>query len=104
MKHIFVYIILSLCFFSEAFAQEITNETLNQLVRAAIDYAPRIKEQQKTVLMSDFKTKVQESVLKPQISTEASITRIDPVAKAQFAFGPAPTTLQFQPNMNYNGK
>jgi len=102
MKHIFIYIILSLCFFSEAFAQETTNETLNQLVRAAIDYAPRIKEQQKTVLMSDFKTKIQESALKPQISTEASITRIDPVAKAQFAFGPAPTTLQFQPNMNYN--
>jgi outer membrane protein len=102
MKHIFFYISLFVCFFSEAFAQETTNETLNQLVRTAIDYAPRIKEQQQTVLMGDFRTKIQESALKPQISTEASITRIDPVAKAQFAFGGTPTSLQFQPNMNYN--
>ena len=102
MKHIFFYISLFVCSFSEAYAQETTNETLNQLVRAAIDYAPRIKEQQQTVLMGDFKTKIQESALKPQISTEASITRIDPVAKAQFAFGATQTSLQFQPNMNYN--
>jgi outer membrane protein len=87
---------------TQTFAQEATNETLNQLVRTAIDYAPRIKEQQQTVLMGDFRTKIQESALKPQISTEASVTRIDPVAKAQFAFGGIPTSLQFQPNMNYN--
>ncbi len=102
MKHIFFYITFFICLCSEAFAQETTNETLNQLVRTAIDYAPRIKEQQQTVLMGDFRTKIQESALKPQISTEASVTRIDPVAKAQFAFGPSPTSLQFQPNMNYN--
>ena len=102
MKYKFFYIILFVCLFSEAFAQETANETLNQLVRSAIDYAPRIKEQQQTVLMSDFRTKIQESALKPQISTEASVIRIDPVAKAQFAFGPTPTSLQFQPNMNYN--
>jgi outer membrane protein len=102
MKHIFFYIILFFCFYSETFAQETTNETLNQLVRAAIDYAPRIKEQQQTVLMSDFRTKIQEAALKPQISTDISVTRIDPVAKAQFSFGPSPTSLQFQPNMNYN--
>ncbi len=102
MKHIFIYIYLFTCFFSEAFAQETTNETLNQLVRAAIDYAPKIKEQQQMVLMGDFRTKIQESALKPQISTEVSVSRIDPVAKAQFSFGPSPTSLQFQPNMNYN--
>ena len=102
MKHIFFYISLFVCSLSKAYAQEKSNESLNQLVRAAIDYAPRIKEQQQTVLMGDFRTKIQESALKPQISTEASITRIDPVAKAQFSFGPSPTSLQFQPNMNYN--
>ena len=102
MKKIFFYIFLFNCLFSRVYAQETTNETLNQLVRSAIEYAPKIKEQQQTVLMSDFRTKIQESLLKPQISTEASVTRIDPVAKAQFAFGPTPATLQFQPNMNYN--
>lgn len=98
----FKYLIILFLLGTQTFAQETSNETLNQLVRAAIDYSPKIKEQQQTVLMSDFRTKIQESALKPQISTEASITRIDPVAKAQFSFGPSPTTLQFQPNMNYN--
>lgn len=98
MKHIFFYIILCVCFFSKAYAQETTNETLNQLVRSAIDYAPKIKEQQQMVLMGDFRTKIQESALKPQISTEIGITRFDPVAKAQFGT----SSIQFQPNMNYN--
>ena len=96
------YLIILVLLSNQLFAQETANESLNQLVRAAIDYAPRIKEQQQTVLMGDFRTKIQESALKPQISTEASVTRIDPVAKAQFPFGPSPTSLQFQPNMNYN--
>ena len=98
----FKYLNILLFLGTQAYAQERTNETLNQLVRAAIDYAPRIKEQQQTVLMGDFRTKIQESALKPQISTEASVTRIDPVAKAQFAFGTSSTSIQFQPNMNYN--
>lgn len=83
-------------------AQEKTNETLNQLVRSAIEYAPKIKEQQQLITIGDYKTKIQESALKPQIQSEIGVTRIDPVAKAQFAFGPSPTSLQFQPNMNYN--
>ena len=102
MKNIFLYIFLLIFISMQVNAQETTNETLNQLVRTAIDYSPKIKEQQQTVLMGDVRTKIQESALKPQISTEASITRIDPVAKAQFAFGTASTSIQFQPNMNYN--
>lgn len=102
MKHKILYILLVIGFFSKTHAQESVNEPLNQLVKAAIDFAPRIKEQQQAVLMGDFRTKIQQTALKPQISTEASITRIDPVAKAQFSFGPTPTSLQFQPNMNYN--
>jgi outer membrane protein len=98
------YRYLTILFFLsiQSFAQERTNETLNQLVRLAIDYAPKIKEQQQTVLMGDYRTKIQESALKPQIQSEIGVTRIDPVAKAQFAFGGVPTSLQFQPNMNYN--
>ena len=102
MKNIFLYIFLLIFISMQVNAQETTNETLNQLVRTAIDYSPKIKEQQQTVLMGDVRTKIQESALKLQISTEASITRIDPVAKAQFAFGTASTSIQFQPNMNYN--
>ena len=98
MKHIFLYIILFVCLFPETYAQEKSNETLNQLVRASIEYAPKIKEQQQMVLMGDFRTKIQESALKPQISTEIGVTRFDPVAKAQFGT----SSIQFQPNMNYN--
>ena len=79
-------------------AQEKTDETLKGLVRSAIEYAPKIKEQQQMVTIGDFRTKVQESALKPQIQSEIGVTRIDPVAKATFGT----TSLQFQPNMNYN--
>lgn len=79
-------------------AQEKTDEMLKQLVRSAIEYAPKIKEQQQMVNIGDYRTKVQESALKPQIQSEIGVTRIDPVAKANFGT----TNLQFQPNMNYN--
>lgn len=100
MKYTYLTILFSLSV--QTYAQEKTNETLNQLIRSAIDYAPKIKEQQQTVLMSDYRTKIQESALKPTVQTEIGIIRIDPVAKAQFAFGGVSSTLQFQPNMNYN--
>ena len=98
MRHIFLYILFFVCLFSKTYAQEKSNETLNQLVRASIAYAPKIKEQQQMVLMGDFRTKIQESALKPQISTEIGVIRFDPVAKAQFGA----SSIQFQPNMNYN--
>jgi len=98
MKHIFLYILLFVCLFSETYAQEKSNEILNQLVRASIDYAPKIKEQQQMVLMGDFKTKIQQAALKPQISTEIGVTRYDPIAKVQFG----PEVIQILPNMNYN--
>ena len=98
MRHIFLYILFFVCLFSKTYAQEKSNETLDQLVRASIAYAPKIKEQQQMVLMGDFRTKIQESALKPQISTEIGVIRFDPVAKAQFGA----SSIQFQPNMNYN--
>jgi outer membrane protein len=97
-KHIAIFSLVC----TTTFGQEKTNETLNQLVRSAIEYAPKIKEQQQMVLIGDYKTKIQETALKPQIQSEIGITRIDPIAKAQFAFGGAPVSLQFAPNMNYN--
>lgn len=100
MKYRFLTISLLASF--QIFAQEKSNETLNQLVRSAIEYAPKIKEQQQLIAIGDYKTKIQEAALKPQIQSEIGIVRIDPVAKAQFSFGPNPTSLQFQPNMNYN--
>ncbi len=94
----FKYIAILSLAYTTTFAQEKANETLNQLVRSAIEYAPKIKEQQQMVLMGDYKTKIQETALKPQIQSEIGITRIDPIAKAQFGIN----TIQFQPNMNYN--
>jgi outer membrane protein len=96
MKFKYIAIFSLVC--TSTFGQEKTNETLNQLVRSAIEYAPKIKEQQQMVLMGDYKTKIQETALKPQIQSEVGITRIDPIAKAQFGT----SSIQFQPNMNYN--
>ncbi|MGX7686905.1 TolC family protein [Flectobacillus roseus] len=84
------------------FAQDKNTDALGRLVKAAIDYSPRIKEQQQLVSIGDYKTKIQEAALKPQVQSELSVTRIDPVAKASFAFGSTSTELSFQPNMNYN--
>ena len=85
-----------------SFAQDKNTDALGRLVKAAIDYSPRIKEQQQLVSIGDYKTKIQEAALKPQVQSELSVTRIDPVAKASFAFGSTSTELSFQPNMNYN--
>lgn len=77
---------------------QVSNETLNQLVRSAIEYAPKIKEQQQNVNMADYRTKIQEAALKPTVQSEIGVTRLDPVSKPSLGG----TTIQFQPYMNYN--
>lgn len=89
-------LINSLCF-----AQQANSTILNKLVNQAIDYSARIKEQNQNILLGETKTSLLIAQQKPIVSSEVGISRIDPAAKAQFA-GPIPSTLQFQPNMNYN--
>ena len=95
-------VLLVLCQCTPAICQTKPNENLNQLIRLAIENAPKIKEQQQNVLMGDFKTKIQETAAKPQVQGDVGISRTDPMAKATLPFGPSPVTLQFQPNMAYN--
>lgn len=93
---------IALLIFATFSLQAQTNADLSALVRKALDYAPALKAQKTQVRIGDTKTQIQQSLAKPVIAYEAGITRVDPVSKATFAMGGAPTVLQFQPNMNYN--
>ncbi|MFD1820620.1 Outer membrane protein TolC [Pseudarcicella hirudinis] len=98
MKTNKLFILFSLLAVQQGFAQGKTDEALNQLIRSAIEYSPKIKEQQQTILIGDYKTRIHQANEKPNIAGEVGVTRFDPVAKATLGG----TTIQFQPNMNYN--
>jgi outer membrane protein len=102
MKKILFPISILLQIASMGYAQQ-APEPLIALVKNAIDYAPKIKEQQALFRIGEYKTTIQQAALKPVVQGEVGVTRIDPVAKAVFATSPSSAmTLQFQPNMNYN--
>ncbi len=101
MKRYYILMATVLLSSSTLLAQE-KNPVLGQLVRSALDYSPKIKEQQQLITIGDYKTKIQEAAKKPVVQSELGVTRIDPVAKANFAMGGTNTVLSFQPNMNYN--
>ncbi|WP_435353273.1 TolC family protein [Emticicia sp. SJ17W-69] len=78
------------------------NEALPQLIKQALEYSPRIKEQQQLLGVGDYRIKVQETGLKPQVSGEVSYSRVDPIAKATLPVNGEPREIQFQPHNNYN--
>ncbi|MCZ2474023.1 TolC family protein [Aquirufa ecclesiirivi] len=77
---------------------------LPELIQGILQHSPALKGQRNLIKMGQVKTQIQESYAKPIIGAEIGITRIDPVAKASFNFGGGNSTLQFQPNMNYNSQ
>ncbi|CAM3688885.1 TolC family protein [Aquirufa aurantiipilula] len=77
---------------------------LPELIQGILQHSPVLKGQRNLIKMGQVKTQIQESYGKPIIGAEIGVTRIDPVAKASFNFGGANSTLQFQPNMNYNSQ
>ncbi|WP_337043420.1 TolC family protein [Emticicia sp. 17c] len=90
------------CFISQIALAQSTNETLSSLVKQALEYSPRVKEQQQLLAIGDYRIKVQESGLKPQINGEVSYTRLDPIAEAVIPIPGFEGKLQFQPHNNYN--
>ena len=91
---------LGLLFSSQVFAQ---NEALPMLVKQALEYSPKVKEQQQLLEAGDYRLKVLESNTKPQINGETGYIRLDPVAKTSFKLpNGSEQTLQFQPNNNFN--
>lgn len=91
-------LLLFICFATSAQ----TNKDLTEIVKQILDHSPALKGQKMGLKIGDVKTQIQQSYSNPTISYEAGITRIDPVSKATFMTGGAPSILQFQPNMNYN--
>ncbi|MFC0181727.1 hypothetical protein ACFFJX_03795 [Pseudarcicella hirudinis] len=61
MKTNKLFILFSLLAVQQGFAQGKTDEALNQLIRSAIEYSPKIKEQQQTILIGDYKTRIHQA-------------------------------------------
>jgi len=87
---------------SQAVQAQNPNETLASLIKQAIEYSPRVKEQVQLLNTGDYRIKVQQSGLKPQINGEVSYTRLDPIAEAVIPIPGFDGKLQFQPHNNYN--
>lgn len=101
MKRNKAFIIICLFLGGEVFAQS-TEQVLPKLINQAIEYSPRVKEQQQLLTTGDYRIKVQETGLKPQVSGELSYSRVDPIAQATLPVNGEPRTIQFQPHNNYN--
>ncbi|WP_165372276.1 TolC family protein [Emticicia agri] len=101
MKFQKITIAILLIFSQIAIAQN-ANETLSSLVKQAIEYSPRVKEQIQLLNVGDYRIKVQQSGTKPQINGEISYTRLDPIAEAVIPIPGFEGKLQFQPHNNYN--
>ncbi len=96
-------ILVIVCLFlgNEVFAQS-SEQVLSKLINQAIEYSPRVKEQQQLLSTGDYRIKVQETGLKPQVSGDVSYSRVDPIAKATLPVNGEPKVIQFQPHNNYN--
>ncbi len=96
-------ILVIVCLFlgNEVLAQS-SEQVLSKLINQAIEYSPRVKEQQQLLSTGDYRTKVQETGLKPQVSGDVSYSRVDPIAKATLPVNGEPKVIQFQPHNNYN--
>lgn len=96
-----ISIVVLLLFGQIAIAQN-PNETLSLLIKQAIEYSPRVKEQVQLLSVGDYRIKVQQSGTKPQINGEVSYTRLDPIAETVIPIPGVEGKLQFQPHNNYN--
>lgn len=96
-------ILIIVCLFlgNEVLAQS-SEQVLSKLINQAIEYSPKVKEQQQLLSVGDYRIKVQETGLKPQVSGDVSYSRVDPIAKATLPVNGEPKVIQFQPHNNYN--
>ena len=96
-----IFIIVYLFLGNEVLAQN-SEQVLSKFINQAIDYSPRVKEQQQLLGVGDYRIKVQETGLKPQVSGDVSYARVDPIAKATLPVNGESRIIQFQPHNNYN--
>jgi hypothetical protein len=96
-----IFIIVCLFLGNKGLAQS-SEQVLSKFINQAIDYSPRVKEQQQLLGVGDYRIKMQETGLKPQVSGDVSYSRVDPIAKATLPVNGEPRIIQFQPHNNYN--
>lgn len=95
-------IIILLLLNNQAFTQD-KNENLVTLIRQTLERSSRVKELQQQVLVGDYRTKVIETALKPQVTGEVGYNRIDPVGSLVFAIPGFPErAVKFGPNNAIN--
>ncbi len=100
MKQKIILITTLLISSSLAFSQK--NEfVLPTLIKQALEYSPKVKEQEEFVNASEYRKKILESNTKPQVNGELSYMRLDPIAEATFPINGEIRKLQFQPHNNY---
>ena len=87
-----------LCILVLSFSGKAQNSDLNMLINGILANSSALKSQKSLLKIGEIKTQIQESMAKPVVGADFGVTRIDPVAKANFNG----MSLQFQPNMNYS--
>jgi outer membrane protein TolC len=99
MKKIFiiVFFILSLGSIENNFAQQYT---LKEILKLTVENHPLIKQKEDELRAAQFRVDQQKSLFLPNVSAEASYTRIGPIPA--FAFGGK--NLELAPANNYNAE
>ncbi len=101
MKRKIIFIVIILLNNTWVFAQK-SELILPTLIKQALDYSPKVKEQEELINATEYRKKILESNTKPQVNGELSYVRLDPIAEATFPINGEIRKLQFQPHNNYN--
>ncbi len=96
-------LIFSLVPVTRVLAQTSDTLTLSDAVRMAIRNSPSLMEGEAAVEQAKAHYRELESYAYPQLSGDASYTRIDPVISLAFPINGHSETFSTQPNDNYNG-
>ncbi|MBC8111931.1 MAG: TolC family protein, partial [Verrucomicrobia bacterium] len=94
-----IFVLVSFCISAQALK---TDAGLTTLVNQALENYPRIKEQQQAVLLAENRRQITRSQYLPNVSGDASYTYVNPIPEAVFATPAGETSIQFQPQNNYN--
>ncbi|MGV3557581.1 TolC family protein [Larkinella arboricola] len=100
MKHLSLSILIALAT-TVARAQSVP-EDLRSLINEANTNFPRLKEQEQQLRAGEVRIDIARSAYQPNITGNGSYQYLTPVAKATLPVNGNETTIQFQPNHNFN--
>ena len=100
LKYIFTASLIFVFLISVAKAQENTSLTLKDILKLTVENHPLIKQKEDELRAAQYRVEQQKSSFLPNVSAEASYTRIGPIPA--FAFGGE--NLELAPANNYNAE